>query len=179
MTTKLQSQQLFDALNKSLESAFNQCLQNQEAIDLQVPQLKKKPLGVFLNEVEEVVPGLNYDKNFLKNIYYKAFMMGPITTNANHIAFTGKISSLKDDVINDTEINLWIDLDKLSSDVNAHLQMGNIPHRIRNQANRHASSMSSSSLEKGKSSTGCSGKVAVNSQYSELKFKRSPGMHGQ
>ena len=169
MATKLQSQQLFDALNKALEKAFDQCLRNQEAIDLQFPQLKKTPLGAFLNEVKEFASGLNYDKNFLKNIYYNAFMIGPIPTNANHIAFTGKISSFKDDVTNETEINLWVDLDKLSRDVNAHLQMDNIPHRVRNRAKRHASSLSSSSLEKGRTSTGCSVKAAVNSQQNPSK----------
>ena len=68
MVSKLQSQELFNVLSKSLENAFFQSLRNQYYIDLQQPQLIKTPLDVFLNEVEQGVPGLNCDKNFLKDI---------------------------------------------------------------------------------------------------------------
>lgn len=160
MVSKLQSQELFNVLSKSLENAFFQSLRNQYYIDLQQPQLIKTPLDVFLNEVEQGVPGLNCDKNFLKDIYSRAFMVLPIPKKINHIAFTGKISGLRDDVENNTEITLWIDLDKLSAHVNTYLQMDSIPHAISNQAHQGESSQS-----RGANYTNLSRRVIVNQQH--------------
>jgi hypothetical protein len=123
MKTQAQAQKIFDVLISELELAphHNLLYISKDYVEWNDSSALLTPLEDYLKSIRSKLTDEDFDEEFFKSVYAKAFYTGSIPKDRNHIVITceRQVESNPRSPV----LKFWIDLDKVATQLNSHLQI--------------------------------------------------------